>query len=31
MEISQGGVMDSLWQLSQEMKVDHKLSINVKN
>lgn len=31
MEISQGGVMDSLWQLSQEMKVDHKLSINVEN
>lgn len=32
MEMSQGGVMDSLWRLSQEMKVDnHDLSINVEN
>ena len=32
MEMSQGGVMDSLWRLSQEMKVDqHNLSINVEN
>lgn len=32
MEMSQGGVMDSLWRLSQEMKVDNRdLSINVEN
>lgn len=32
MEMSQGGVIDSLWRLSQEMKVDnHNLSINVEN
>ncbi len=32
MEMSQGGVIDSLWRLSQEMKVDnHDLSINVEN
>nr|XP_020463783.1 zinc finger and BTB domain-containing protein 46 isoform X2 [Monopterus albus]XP_020463784.1 zinc finger and BTB domain-containing protein 46 isoform X2 [Monopterus albus]XP_020463785.1 zinc finger and BTB domain-containing protein 46 isoform X2 [Monopterus albus]XP_020463786.1 zinc finger and BTB domain-containing protein 46 isoform X2 [Monopterus albus] len=32
MEISQGGVIDPLWQLSQETKVDnHNRSINVKN
>lgn len=30
MEISQGGAMESLWQLSHEVKVDvHKLSMNV--
>lgn len=30
MEISQGGAMESLWQLSREVKVDvHKLSMNV--
>lgn len=32
MEMSQGGVIDSLWRLSHEMKVDnHDLSINVEN
>lgn len=32
MEMSQGGVIESLWQLSQEMKVDsHNLSINLEN
>ena len=32
MEMSQSGVIDSLWQLSQEIKVDnHNLSINVEN
>ncbi|XP_035513072.1 MDS1 and EVI1 complex locus protein EVI1-B-like [Morone saxatilis] len=32
MEMSQTGVIDSLWRLSQEMKVDnHNISINVEN